>query len=1214
MNRGGSGRGSTLAGRGRGRGTLARPQLSLDQTLDAQTSRGYKSRLNATNEQTGFSVGTVSGKRQQDSNDRLERQGDIAKKAMPIRQVKKIFKQNQTTGNGNLDRVIGSLMSPEDIKRLGSACDLTTLGKDKSCLENPRMGPTEHDQECATCGFKVGKCNGHWGMMTIPPGSEFAHPWYIDEGIIPAIMNLFCFTCFKRDLERYRRNALDPSQDFIPAAVMKFDRLTVKTMEDQLANFNPIDKLKELSTRAQKRACPVGDAATHFRNQPDKKSHDFYIVEVIGNKKEDNADPVDIRIMRLYLTAISNFIEVNNLEDFFGFGKMRYEDMIISIIPVLPTCNRPTMVVAGRKQDNDINTLYWKMLEIIRKIREFAGDEVAVMEYRKELRQTFFGYINSKNMPTTVGRGGDPLKTLTQIFDGKRGLFRNNILSGRVDNSGRTVVSGDNSIRPDQARIPMFMAEKFLIRLDITAENMHLGNQLIESGIAKVYIENPNGATRNVVPITDKNRESLLAAGAKIGSRIYRRLITGDVVTINRQPTLHKWSFMAMKAVVMDKAFNEKDVNTIGMNTAYVGGFNMDFDGDEVHIHVPGSIDARAEAAALMSVELSPISDQTSVNIFTLIQNSVWGAYEMTKPVRIFDKVEYQRLAAHAIDYDDADFDPELDDDGENNSGQTNGGNNEEAEDNFDIVSDHVKNIKGQVKAIKDMRTERTSGFHLLSTKRADGTIIQKGRYQHVMDTAPLMFHKYGVRNLGLYNSYTLLSLAFPEDFSYRNSSDKENPVIVERGILVSGILSKTTVGSAPGSIIQVMFESHGPKAIVIFTHVMQQLVNAWMTTVGLTISITDFAPEEDVEEKLEAVKSENLRRAEEIAQRNVEGVFDIDKLAATIDELINPEMKEGDGDNVATNENTGLGYSVYGRLKSELCFKLFKVMMVELNSYKKRGNEQLFNQTVIALTVKRVITDVVEGDSEVRIALRQTLYDELLTGIIDFLVENVNDPFDTEVITVKDHFEKTKMEADSLDALEAIRGKLSEIVLSKEEKARGGPLMAMINSKARGNEFNLIQAKAGVGQQTKSNARLKQAISGDTRVFPFFMENDPDPEARGYVRNSLFRGMTPVEYYSASMPARESQTDTSLNTGKTGYMQRKLQAACGDFRIFPDGTVRNEKGEIITFSYGTGLDPSRMIKKGGEFYFVDVEQLVRETNSYFEAPIRVRKEYYWKI
>jgi DNA-directed RNA polymerase beta' subunit len=83
----------------------------------------------------------------------------------------------------------------------------------------------------------------------------------------------------------------------------------------------------------------------------------------------------------------------------------------------------------------------------------------------------------------------------------------------------------------------------------------------------------------------------------------------------------------------------------------------------------------------------------------------------------------------------------------------------------------------------------------------------------------------------------------------------------------------------------------------------------------------------------------------------------------------------------------------------------------------------------------------------------------------------------------------------------------------------------------------------------------------------------------------------------------------------KTGYMQKKLQACMSDQRVAQDGTIRNEKNEIITFMYGGhGFDPSRQMKIGDNYYFVDVQQLKREVNSYFDSRIKFAKEYYTKL
>jgi len=525
------------------------------------------------------------------------------------------------------------------------------------------------------------------------------------------------------------------------------------------------------------------------------------------------------------------------------------------------------------------------------------------------------------------------------------------------------------------------------------------------------------------------------------------------------------------------------------LNTIYTEGYNADFDGDEVHIHVPSSIDARAEAAALMGVQTTPISDATSTNIFGLIQNTVWGAYEMTKKPRNFTREEWFHLASQTLDYD---------------AGRS------------------------------EIPNEEVSGYE----------VIRRAKY--IENNAPRIFYKNKVKGLGLWNSYTLLSLAFPEDFTYRKAMDKDNNIVIEEGIMVSGTLSKEIVGGGAFSIIRVMFESHGPTAIVIFGHNMQKIVNAWLETEGKTISIVDFAPGDELEEKIEEVKDIGVRKGKEIGQRNVSGIFNKDLLIRLLDDLLGRVFRTYNEETVKELERENsiqeiLGDKIFAILKDNISYDLFNAMLVEANAFKKGKIDNIFRPEQVKRIIDGTVDKTLEKENvENRFQLLNDITATLVTGIkeygivsvIEFLEDQMENPLDPEHVTIKSKYEKASMEADTVDQLSAIGGEGLKLVLSKDIIEKGGPLISMIKSKARGQDFHLIQSIFALGQQTVSGERLKESISGGTRSLPYYLENDPDPEARGYIRSSLFRGLNPGEYYAASEPARQTSTDSSLNTG----------------------------------------------------------------------------------
>jgi DNA-directed RNA polymerase subunit A' len=146
-----------------------------------------------------------------------------------------------------------------------------------------------------------------------------------------------------------------------------------------------------------------------------------------------------------------------------------------------------------------------------------------------------------------------------------------------------------------------------------------------------------------------------------------------------------------------------------------------------------------------------------------------------------------------------------------------------------------------------------------------------------------------------------------------------------------------------------------------------------------------------------------------------------------------------------------------------------------------------------------------------------------------------------------------------------------------------------MARTGARGSMLNLTQMAACVGQQSVRGERLGRGYRG--RTLPHFKPGDLSARARGFVSSSYKDGLNPLEFFFHAMGGREGLVDTAVRTAQSGYMQRRLINALQDLRVEYDGTVRDDRGAIIQFSYGEdGVDPARSDKGKA----IDVERLIQ--------------------
>lgn len=1020
---------------------------------------------------------------------------------------------NQRAGEGTITKVVGGILSREDIVKM-AVCDLTlSKGDERECLSDIRMGPRDPSEECGTCSNKFSKCRGHMAMMSIPPHAWFVHPSFIS--IVASIMNIFCFACFKESVK-----LLNPTgnENVLPEAVLSTTLQQLKTLYGQYKNVAGLSRLKTIAGHVQGGSCRRRHNCSTFKKSTKEEG---VIIEQLGSGSDAKTDEVSVLTMRQFLTSISNYIEHHELGEIIGTNYIRYENFIITVIPVIPTCNRPARIINGTPKESDFTTLYRDMLKKIRVI--VTQPPAETLSAVASLREMFGKYIADSGSKT--GRNNTPKRTLSATLNGKKGLFRSHIQASRVDNSGRTVIVGDTAIGPNEVGVPETMAEKFRIRFDVTHENVDVIISLIESNTVKILVQNPKSSNRSVIHITEDNRGTVRPSPGDFG---YRSLVDGDVVVINRQPTLWRHSVMSHRAVIMGKSHTGVSQEVIHLNTAYVSGYNADFDGDEAHIHVPSDMEARAQAALLMAVENTPVTDQRSVSIFGLIQNSVWGAYEMTKNVRRLSYEDFQILAGASL----------------------------RAELKYE-----------EYNVIKRLEHLKTAGLKIIA--------------------------KYGKSKLGLYNTRTILSLAFPTDFSYRKGMEGDDPVVIENGILVSGTLSKSTVGNSANSIVQIMSESHGPQAIVIFIFVMQNIIDKWMKTEGLTISMSDFMPSVEVEAKIDRLKDIELKKAEQISQGSVIGVFDKSKF----DDLLVRKL------------DLPIEGTLLAQLRKNISFIMFKFMLVESNLFRKGRTDVPVRVESIERALDKAIAETIE-DRQIAEEAKQLIHKD----IESFIVDQMNDPFAPEKNEPKSAYEESTIEADTLDSLDSLKSQTVGVIMKSTESMTGS-LVPMIDSGARGKKFNLAQASAMVGNQTMSGQRLPAAISGGRRVFPFHLERDKGPIPMGTVVNPFGKGLAPEEIAATYIPSRQTQTDTSLGTGTTGYAQRRMMASMSDMKVRADGSVRNEKGEVICWIYGgAGFDAGRMLKVGRKFQMVNLKDLVREVDAEYESSSDITKRFFAKF
>ncbi|ORY07249.1 hypothetical protein BCR34DRAFT_470515, partial [Clohesyomyces aquaticus] len=311
------------------------------------------------------------------------------------------------------------------------------------------------------------------------------------------------------------------------------------------------------------------------------------------------------------------------------------------------------------------NSLYKSILNACESMRQIH-DEMKGKENGRGYRQRNVddlkaAWVNLQGaVNALVDRDANPVQGLAgranadgikQNLEKKEGLFRKNMMGKRVNFAARSVISPDPNIETNEIGVPPVFAKKLTYPEPVTNHNFYDLKEAVLNGPDKwpgaVAIENELGQVMNLRKKNFEERQALAnqllapSSTSVNGSRnkkVHRHLNNGDVVIMNRQPTLHKPSMMAHRARVLP---GEK---TIRMHYANCNTYNADFDGDEMNMHFPQNEIARAEAATIADTDHQYLSATAGKPLRGLIQDHISMGVWLTNRDTLFTRAEYQQL------------------------------------------------------------------------------------------------------------------------------------------------------------------------------------------------------------------------------------------------------------------------------------------------------------------------------------------------------------------------------------------------------------------------------------------------------------------------------------------------------------------------------------------------------------------------------------------
>ena len=450
--------------------------------------------------------------------------------------------------------------------------------KDYECLCGKYKRMKHRGVKCEKCGTEVTLTKVRRERMGhIDLASPVAHIWFLKS--LPSRIGLMLDMTL-RDIERilYFESylVLDPGMTPLERGQLLTDEQYLEAMETYGDEFDAkmgaeavFDLLKNIDLSAE---------LTQLR-------------ESIGSTNSETK----IKRLTKRIKLVEAFLESGNRPEF----------MILTVLPVLPPDLRPLVPLdGGRFATSDLNDLYRRVINRnnrLRRLLELNAPDIIVRNEKRMLQESVDALLdNGRRGRAITGTNKRPLKSLADMIKGKQGRFRQNLLGKRVDYSGRSVIVVGPTLKLHECGVPKKMA-------------LELFKPFIFSKLQR----------RGMAP-TIKAAKKLVEKEEGEVWDILEEVIREHPVLLNRAPTLHRLGIQAFEPVLIEG-------KAIQLHPLVCTAFNADFDGDQMAVHVPLSLEAQLESRALMMSTNNILSPANGEPIIVPTQDVVLGLYYMTR-------------------------------------------------------------------------------------------------------------------------------------------------------------------------------------------------------------------------------------------------------------------------------------------------------------------------------------------------------------------------------------------------------------------------------------------------------------------------------------------------------------------------------------------------------------------------------------------------------
>lgn len=546
--------------------------------------------------------------------------------------------------NTEIKTIQFGILSDKDILNI-SVCEIdkTTLNPEPGSVYDPRLGVCDSESGlCVTCEKNVWSCVGHFGHISL------AVPIILFYKATVSMLKIFCFQC---------------------------SRLLLSKKEIEVLELKGYDKITSYISDNVNFCLREGCGWTQPKIKYDTK--DNTIVAVFKHKTTVGNIVIEPERIKMIFDKIID--EDMNLIDI-DTTMFHPRNLVLTKFPVIPTNCRPRMITPDITSDDDLSITLVDIIKNNHILRKNTANEKARAVLKFKI-QTFCDNSKGTAIHTTNQR---PITGLKERITKKTGHVRQNMMGKRCDRTARTVVGGDSTLRLNEVGVPYEIANIITIpifvnhmnieeltklvntpgkvcviikkdgtRLSVARACMKPGTILNHGDIitrdGKTFIVTnckcelkagdtikrkfPNGLEEKTIPTVLPERRHITL---DIGDKLERYLKNGDYLLLNRQPTLHRNSMQGMKVVLLPG-------KTFRVNLAITSGFNVDFDGDEFNAFIGQHLESKAELKFISNAKNNILSAQSNKPDMVIVQDSLLGAYIMTKNICRLSLQEFQQ-------------------------------------------------------------------------------------------------------------------------------------------------------------------------------------------------------------------------------------------------------------------------------------------------------------------------------------------------------------------------------------------------------------------------------------------------------------------------------------------------------------------------------------------------------------------------------------------